>query len=109
MRTLLRLALAGALLLIVQPAAASPLDDAKRAGSVGEQADGFLGQVPGAPASARELVERVNSERAARYREIAKKNGTTPTAVGVLAGQKLIERAPAGQWVRGQDGKWKQK
>lgn len=109
MRHLLRVALAAAALLLALPAAASPLDDAKAAGQLGEQADGYLGLPPGAPPSARALADRINSERAQHYGQIAARNGTDPTAVAALAGRKLIERAPAGQWVRSPDGSWQKK
>jgi uncharacterized protein YdbL (DUF1318 family) len=103
----LRIALAAAALLLPLAAGASPLDDARRAGHVGEQADGYLGLPPGAPESARALADGINAERAEHYAEIATKNGTSPAAVAALAGQKLIERTPPGQWFRGSDGKWK--
>jgi uncharacterized protein YdbL (DUF1318 family) len=105
----IRVALAASMLLAPLAAAASPLDDAKRAGHVGEQADGYLGVPPGAPDSARALADGINAERADHYADIAAKNGTSPAAVAALAGQKLIERTPPGQWVRGADGKWKKK
>ena len=108
MRTLLRIALAAAALLVAAAAPASPLDDAKRAGQVGEQADGYVGVVPGAPASAGQLADRINAERSARYAEIAAKTGTSPTAVAALAGQKLIARASPGEWIRDAVGKWRQ-
>ena len=107
MSSLLRIAFAAAMLLVAAPAPASPLDDAKRAGQVGEQADGYLGVVPGAPASARELADRINAERVERYGEIAAKTGTSPTAVAALAGQKLILRASPGEWIRDPDGNWR--
>ena len=53
----LLLALAVALLLAA-PAAASPLDDAKQAGHLGEQADGYVGVRSDAPESAHELAGR---------------------------------------------------
>ncbi len=109
MSRLLRTAIAALALLVAAPAFASPLDDAKRAGHVGEQADGYLGVVPGAPASARALVERINAERAERYGEIASRTGTSPTAVAALAGQKLVERATAGEWIRDPNGRWQQR
>jgi uncharacterized protein YdbL (DUF1318 family) len=105
----LRVALAAAALLLPLAAAASPLEDAKRAGHVGEQADGYLGIPPGAPESNRTFVDHINAERAEHYAEIATKNGTSPAAVAALAGQKLVERTPPGQWVRAADGKWKKK
>ena len=57
--------------------------------------------------SAVELAASINQKRAVHYGEIAAKNGTDPTAVAALAGRKLIERAPPGQWVRDSDGNWK--
>ena len=98
------------LLVLAAPVAlASPLDDAKRAGHVGEQVDGYLGLPPGAPASARALVDGINAERSSKYAEIAAKNNTSPTAVAALAGSKLVERAAAGEWVRDAAGKWTKK
>jgi len=109
MSNLLRVALAAVVLVAATPAWSSPLDDAKRAGQVGEQADGFVGVVPGAPQSARALADRINAGRAEHYGEIAAKEGTSPTAVAALAGQKLIARASPGEWIRDADGKWSQR
>ena len=109
MSSLLRIAIASLALLAATPALATPLDDAKRAGQVGEQADGYLGVVPGAPASARALADRINAERAEHYAGIAAKTGTSPAAVAAQAGQKLIARASPGEWVRDADGKWRQR
>jgi uncharacterized protein YdbL (DUF1318 family) len=96
--------------LLAAPAVAASLDQAKASGQVGEKIDGFLGVVDAdAPADVRTLVERINAERAAKYAEIAQKQGTAVDAVAKIAGQKLIERAPAGQYVLGADGRWRQK
>jgi hypothetical protein len=54
-------------------------------------------------------VAEVNRRRAHEYESIAKKNGTTASAVGALAGAKLVARAPAGQLVLDASGKWKKK
>jgi uncharacterized protein YdbL (DUF1318 family) len=40
---------------------------------------------------------------------IAKKDGTNATAVAALAGAKLVERAPVGQFVMDASGSWKKK
>ena len=109
MRNTLTVALAVVSLLVALPAAANELDAAKAAGHVGEQADGFLGVAPGAPSSAQGLVSRINEKRAVRYGEIAAKNKTSPSAVAALAGKKLTDRTPSGQWIRGADGKWTKK
>lgn len=110
-RTACTAALALALVLgIALPAAAAlDLDSAKQQGVVGEKMDGYVGIVTKSPSpEVRELVESVNAKRRAAYQEIARKNGTAVEAVGALAGQKLIDRAPAGQWI-GNGGHWYRK
>jgi uncharacterized protein YdbL (DUF1318 family) len=111
MRHVLR---SGAMLLMLclcaLPAVAQSLDQAKAAGQVGERIDGYVGVVDAnAPGSVRSLVDKVNAERRARYAEIAAERGTSVQAVAQIAGQKLIERAPGGQYVLGADGRWRQK
>jgi hypothetical protein len=93
------------------PAArADALDDARASGLVGERLDGYVGLVdPNAPAAVKTLVEDVNKRRAHHYEMIAKKDGTNATAVAALAGAKLVERAPAGQFVMDASGSWKKK
>lgn len=81
---------------------------AKQAGHVGERPDGLLGVVTGAPAGTEGLVETVNAERLARYRQIAQGNGTGVEAVQAVAGQELIARTPAGQYVFS-GGRWTRK
>jgi hypothetical protein len=74
---------------------------------VGERPDGYLGAVASpAPAEIRALVDRINAERSQRYAEIAVQRGTTPAAVAALAGQKLVERTPPGQYYLDADGNW---
>ncbi|CAO3422826.1 YdbL family protein [Azospirillum endophyticum] len=82
---------------------------AKAAGQLGERPDGMVGLVPGAPASAQELAQQVNAQRLARYQEIAKGNGTVLDKVQAVAGQQLIERTPAGQFVMTAAGQWQRK
>ena len=92
------------------PAFAQSLDQAKAAGLVGERVDGFVGVVAAdAPAEVRSMVDRINAERRARYAEIAQKQNAPLDAVAKIAGQKLIERTPSGQYVLGADGQWRQK
>ena len=106
------LALAAALLfLAAAPSAwAEELDAAKAAGLVGERPDGYLGLVSSnAPPAVKQLVEDVNAKRKAKYTEIAQQNGTAVDAVAALAGAKLIERTPPGQYVMGVDVRWVKK
>jgi uncharacterized protein len=110
MKLMLRL---GAVLLVLctaLPAAAQSLDEAKAEGQVGERIDGYVGVVDAnAPGEVRALVDEVNAERREKYAEIAAERGTSVQAVAQIAGQKLIERAPKGEYVMGADGRWRQK
>lgn len=106
-----RMVLFGALLALLgsTPALALDLDGAKAGGQVGEQADGYVGLVSGdAPAEVKALVERINSGRRREYARIAKKNDIPVEAVAAQAGAKLVERAPAGTYVR-DGGGWRRK
>jgi uncharacterized protein YdbL (DUF1318 family) len=96
--------------LVLAPAQAGALEDAKAAGQAGERIDGYLGVVgSSAPAAVVQLVEQVNAERRAKYAEIAQKQGAPVAAVAQIAGKKLIERAGPGEYVMGADGQWQRK
>ncbi len=107
----LALALSLALTVAVSaPAVAQDaLAQAKAAGQIGERPDGLVGFLPGAPASAERLVQQVNAQRLARYRDIAKSNGTTLEQVQAVAGKQLVERTPPGQFVEAAPGRWVRK
>ncbi|HEX5078897.1 MAG TPA: YdbL family protein [Geminicoccaceae bacterium] len=110
MKLVLRIAAVLLLLCVALPAAAQSLDQAKAAGQVGERIDGYVGVVAAdAPADIRAMVDRVNAERREKYAEIAAERGISVQAVGQIAGQKLIERAPQGEYVLGADGQWRRK
>jgi uncharacterized protein YdbL (DUF1318 family) len=92
------------------PAFAQSLDQAKAAGQIGEQSDGYLGVAdPSASAAVRQMMNDINLKRREEYRGIASKNGTNLQAVEALSGKKLVERAAAGQSVRLPDGRWVRK
>jgi uncharacterized protein len=94
----------------IAPAQASPLEDAKAEGLVGERIDGYVGVVDsGAPGSIKSLVNQINAEREAAYAKIAQKQGAPVAAVAQIAGTKLIQRAPKGEYVMGADGRWQRK
>ncbi|BAK75567.1 protein of unknown function [Pseudogulbenkiania sp. NH8B] len=99
-----------ALLLLVCStlAMALDLDGAKSQGLVGEQPNGYLGVVKATP-QAVELAADINAKRRAAYDAIAKKNGATLDQVAALAGQKAIEKAAPGAYVRSADGQWVKK
>jgi uncharacterized protein YdbL (DUF1318 family) len=109
MRAWLATGLAAAALSLATAAGALDLDAAKQQGLVGEQTDGYVAAVEASPGGdVEKLVADVNQRRRASYEAIAKKNGTDPKAVAALAAQKLVERAPAGAWIR-DAGRWYQK
>jgi uncharacterized protein YdbL (DUF1318 family) len=96
--------------LLAAPAQAASLDQAKAAGQVGERIDGYLGVVdPNAPADVRAMVDKINAERRAKYKQIADKQGAPVAAVAQIAGTKLIERTPKGEYVLGANGRWRKK
>ena len=97
-------------LVAAAPASADRLDEAKDAGYLGEQVDGYLGLVrPDAPDWARAVMEEINRKRRERFAEIAARTGATVEQVAAIAGQKAVAREPAGRYVRDASGTWKRK
>ena len=90
------------------PALAASLDEAKAAGYLGERPDGYVGLVrEDVPDWARQLVNQINAQRRDTYAEVAERTpGATVREVGIIAGRKLIERAPAGHHVMNEQGQW---
>lgn len=89
------------LLLVLTPAVAADLAQAKATGLVGEQMDGYLAVVAAnAPADVRAMVENINRERRAAYEQIAKQNGVSVDQVARLTAQKVIEQAAPGHYVQ---------
>lgn len=83
---------------------------AKEQGTVGEQADGYLGFVKGGVDSAtHDAVSEINAGRAQVYRETAQKSGVTPEAAAEAAAKLIIERLPPGQYYRPLGGSWTRK
>lgn len=84
------------------------LNEAKTRGLVGEQVDGYLGVVNPTP-EAVALAEDINAKRKAAYETIARQNGATLSEVAALTGQKVIDKAAPGTFVKGADGSWVKK
>ena len=82
------------------------LHQAKAAGQIGEQPNGYLGIVGNAPPDVRALVDNINRQRRAAYQNIAQKRGTSLPAVEALAGKQAIEKTPPGQYIRTPSGQW---
>ncbi len=115
-RTILRAALMAmipAMILFIglalpAPVWAGPVGDAKAAGHVGEQPNGYLAARPGAPAGVQALVGQANARRRAEYQAIASKRGGSLAAVEAVAGKKRIAASPPGSYILS-GGKWRRK
>jgi len=103
--------------LAIAPAAAIALDAktavdaAKAAGTVGEQADGFLAFVkPSSDPALKAAVEEINEGRAALYRQAAAKNGVSVEAAGASAYQTVVQlRLKPGEFFKPAGGAWTRK
>jgi len=112
MRVLKPILILFAILVAVPDAATaqSSLAEAKAQELVGERPDGLVGIVTDSPSSAiRQLVEEVNGERMAEYRQIAEETDAPLEAVQARAGRQIIQRLPAGQYFMDAAGRWRQK
>ncbi|CDL87350.1 YdbL family protein [Xenorhabdus cabanillasii] len=84
------------------------LNEAKQQGLVGETFSGYLAPVKNSQ-DALSVVRKINSEREKRYAEIAAQNNMTTDQVAKIAGEKLVNRAEAGEFVLGINGHWVKK
>lgn len=92
--------------------AANPVVDAAiAAGTVGEQADGYLGVVSGKSpdANTQRTVDEVNIKRKAVYTQIAAEKGVTVAQVGTLTAEKQIAKLSSGQYYQDESGAWQKK
>jgi hypothetical protein len=86
------------------------VDAAKKQGTVGEQADGFLGFVkPSNDDALKAAVAEINAGRAQLYAQAATQNRVDASAAGASAFEQLFGKIPAGQYYRTPDGTWKRK
>lgn len=111
MKKFFALLLACAALTLLAPATAHAIDlsSAKQEGLVGEKPDGLVAAVsPNAPAAVQKLIAETNQGRLKVYAETAAKQNIPVSQVQAIAAQKLIERAPSGQYVM-VNGQWVQK
>ncbi|EOV8088530.1 YdbL family protein [Providencia rettgeri] len=96
-------------LLTTFQAVAITVDEAKETGLLGETLSGYLAPINTNNQEATKLAVQINQEREKRYSEIAAKNNLKTNDVARIAGQKLVERANSGEFVRGINGQWLQK
>ena len=125
MKKLLALSIAAFTLAFAVPQALSAADDAatikkhmaerkpkievlKKAGSVGENKDGYLEAMKEAKLedADKKLLEDENADRKVIYAAIAKKEGSTVEKVGELRAKQIRSKAPEGEFIQGEDGKW---
>jgi uncharacterized protein len=105
---------AGALLLAA-PAQAqndAAVAQARAGGLVGEQADGYLGFVPGASISAdlRGRIEQINIQRRALYtRRAAERNVSVNEMAAAVACEVFDGRIAVGERYRNEGGQWRQR
>ena len=79
-------------------------------GSVGEQADGYLGIAGTVSAAVRSEVESINIKRRAAYTQLASQRGVTVQDVAAATGcQTLSSRVKTGQAYRIGAGAWQTK
>ena len=84
------------------------LGTAKNNGLVGETANGYIAAVKSPSGDVNALIQSINGQRKAKYKQIAQKNGTSLNAVESLAGKKAIDKTQKGHYVL-IGGKWKKK
>lgn len=83
---------------------------ARAAGIIGEQADGYAAFVkPSNDVELKRILNEVNALRRSAYTDIAQANGQSVDDAGQVAAKSIIERLPAGSFVKDSTGEWKQK
>ncbi|RYM06607.1 YdbL family protein [Sphingobium cupriresistens] len=91
-------------------AQSGPVAAAMAAGTVGEQADGYLGIAGTVGADVRAEVESINIKRRAAYTQLAGQRGVTVQDVAAATGcQTLSSRVKQGQAYRIGAGAWQTK
>ncbi len=102
------LAIAAGAVATVARAQASAVAAAINAGTVGEQADGYLGLRGTVAATIKSEVEAINIKRRAAYTTLAEQRGVTVKDVAAAVGCKtLASRVGAGEAYQLRDGIWR--
>ncbi|MFD1105677.1 YdbL family protein [Sphingobium olei] len=82
---------------------------ALNAGTVGEQADGYLGVVGSVGADVRSEVDSINIKRRAAYTQLASQRGVTVQDVAAATACQTLGRLKQGQAYRVGGGAWQTK
>ena len=87
------------------------IDAAKVQGTVGEQADGYLGfRQPSSDPALTEAVTVTNTARREAYANSARTAGTTTEVASARAFETIVlPRISSGQWYRNAQGQWVQR
>lgn len=85
------------------------IDKLKKAGIVGETADGYLDWVKGKDKKSADVVDEENSDRKEVYEHIAKKTKASVEQVAERAGKRNFDHASQGEYLKDKDGNWKKK
>lgn len=92
------------------PAQKSLIDAAKAEGSVGEQADGYVGVRTSVGPDVQAAIAATNSARRSVYAASARDVGTsTEVAAARMFESQLLPRISTGQWYRNAGGQWVQR
>ncbi|MDO6564354.1 YdbL family protein [Amphritea sp. 1_MG-2023] len=94
--------------LMITPVWAISLEDAKQQGAVGEQLNGYLGIVKHS-SDVSALVNNINAKRRAAYAKSARDADVDINIIELRIGERLIKRAPAGQYIQTPNGQWSKK
>jgi uncharacterized protein YdbL (DUF1318 family) len=87
--------------------AMSALPEAKAAGYLGEQPNGYLGVIR--PINqADDIARLINDARRAEYQRVAKENNIKLPDVEAIAGKKALDKTPSGQYIQ-LNGSWQRK
>lgn len=88
----------------------SAIDAAKAAGTVGEQADGFLGVRGSVSGEVQAAVAATNAARREAYARRGAQAGTTAEVAGARMFETLLlPRVASGEWYRNAQRQWVQK
>lgn len=85
------------------------VEAAKARGEIGERIDGYLAAVTTLSPDVKAAMDDINISRKVAYEKLADQRGLSIRVVAQLAGESLIKRAAAGDYVMGADGQWTQK
>jgi uncharacterized protein YdbL (DUF1318 family) len=83
------------------------LEEAKAAGQVGEQFDGYVGfVVDDAPERIKKMVADTNERRKNKYSGVSDTRGLALEAVAAMAGAKHLDLAKPGEFIKKKGGSW---